>query len=154
MVFTGTYEHSIDAKNRLAIPSKVRSQIQRAVGAGKDDALSLVVTLGEGGCLCLYTEPNFEKRAEQLDESPLDADELLAYERLLFSLAETVEIDKQGRARLPETLLRRTELGSDVVLIGVKDHLEVRDRQSWLAHVEEQLRNNPSVLMNPRRAMR
>ena len=154
MIFTGTYKHAVDVKSRLAIPSKIRSQIQRSEGQQAGQALTLVMTLGEDGCLCLYTESGFEQRAKELDASTLDHDELLAYERLFFSSAETAEIDKQGRVRLPESLLSRTELGSDVVLLGVKDHLEVHDRQTWLVHVEQQLKNNPSITMNPRRAMR
>ena len=154
MVFTGTYEHSIDAKKRLAIPSEIRSQIQRATGVGEGDPIYLYVLLGDGGFLSLYTEEAFERRAAELDQSELDAEELLEYERLLFSLAKRVEVDKQGRIRLPDHLLKRTGLEADVVLLGVKDHLEVRDRQAWLDHLEAVLSRRPDMLMNPRRAMR
>ncbi|QQE13417.1 hypothetical protein JD969_08155 [Planctomycetota bacterium] len=158
MVFTGTYEHSIDAKNRLAIPAPIRAQIQRAAGAGEGDAIALFVIPGEltpeGGSLSVYTESDFEKRAEQLDSSELDADELLEYERILFSLASRVEIDKQGRIRLPETLLKRTNLPTDIVLLGVKDHLEVRSREAWMERLEQKLAQNPALLTNPRRMMR
>ena len=154
MIFTGTYEHAIDSKNRLAVPSEVRVQLQRAAKAGEGDPLPLYVTLGEGGVLCIYTREGFEKRADELDHSELNADELLAYERLLFSLSQRVEIDKQGRIRLPESLLKRVKLGPEVTLIGVKDHLEVHDRAKWQEYVESILSNQPALLMNPRRAMR
>lgn len=157
LVFTGTYEHSIDQKHRLAIPAELRGQIQRAVGTTRE-AIGLYVTIGADGpggvALCLYTEEDFQRRAEQLDDSELDAQTLLDYERLLFSLARRVELDKQGRVRLPDNLLRRAGLQNDVVLLGVKDHLEVRDRQTWLDYVDQRLRENPEVLMNPRQAMR
>ena len=106
--------------------------------------------LGEGQALCLYTETGFEQRAAELDHSELDPDQLLAYERLLFSLAKRVEIDKQGRVRLPENLLKMAELGSDVVLIGVKDHLEIRCREAWYTHVQQMLELQPQIMMNPR----
>lgn len=154
MVFTGTYEHSIDTKNRLAIPSDLRSQIQREMGAAEGDSIYLFVTLGDDAALSLYTERGFEQRARELDDSELDAEELLAYERLLFSLARRVEVDKQGRIRLPDNLIKQTGLSSEVVLLGVKDHLEVRDRQVWLEHVQQMLRDKPQILMNPRRAMK
>lgn len=154
MVFTGTYEHTIDAKNRLAIPSEIRSQIVSNCVGNNGEAIGLYVMLGDGGVLCIYTEQGFEQRASELDNSELDSDELLTYERLLFSLAGRVELDKQGRLRLPERLLAMTNLESEVVLIGVKDHLEIRDRQAWQAHVQEILTNRPGILMNPRRAMR
>lgn len=153
MVFTGTYEHTIDTKHRLAVPSDVRRRLQQG-DVNPETPVFLYVTLGESNSLCLYAERDFEKRAEQLDSSEMDADELLAYERLMFSLAARVEMDAQGRVRLPDNLLRMSKLGTDVVLIGVKDHLEVRDRDTWLKHVEQTLASDPQILMNPRRAMR
>ena len=154
MVFTGTYEHTVDSKNRLAIPSDIRHQIQRQMGAAEGDAIYLYVTLGEDQSLSLYTEDGFEQRARELDDSELAPEDLLAYERLLFSMARRVELDKQGRVRLPETLLKQTGLATEVVLLGVKDHLEVRDRQQWQEHVQRMLQDQPQMLMNPRRAMR
>lgn len=154
MVFTGTYEHTIDAKNRLAIPSEIRSQIQRSAGVGDGEPVCVYVTLGESQALCLYTEAGFEQRADELDRSELDPAQLLEYERVFFSLARRVEIDRQGRVRLPENLLKQSHLETEVVLLGVKDHLEVRDRKSWQEYVEQILRGQPGVLRNPRQAMR
>jgi len=152
LVFTGTYEHTIDSKNRLAVPADVRNQLLRKQQG--DDPVVMYVTLAEGPVMCLYTEEGFEKRADQLDDSELDAEALLDYERLFFSLARRVEMDKNGRIRLPDSLLRMVELSSDVVLIGVKDHLEILDREAWQSHVVETLKTRPQLLMNPRRAMR
>ena len=154
MVFTGTYEHTIDSKNRLAIPSDIRHQVQREMGAAEGDTIYLYVTLGEDQALSLYTEEGFEQRARELDDSQLDPSELLAYERLLFSMARRVELDKQGRVRLPEPLLKQAQLESEVVLLGVKDHLEVRNRTQWMEYVQQVMRQRPQMLMNPRRAMR
>ncbi len=154
MIFTGTYEHSIDAKNRLAIPAELRDQLHSPDPGTSLETVLLYATLGEGQVLCLYPQDAFERRAAELDRSELDADQLLEYERLLFSLTRRVEVDKQGRVRLPEQLLKRTGLGSDVVLIGVKDHIEIHDRQRWQDRVERLLAEQPQILMNPRRAMR
>ena len=154
MVFTGTYEHSIDTKNRLAVPAEVRSQIKRSLKAEKGDAVYLYVTLGSDGALCLYTEKGYEQRAEELDNSEMDAEELLEYERMFYSLSKLVEMDKQGRVTMPGDLLTRSGIGTDVVLIGVKDHLEVRDREAWNEHLQQMLKDRPNILMNPRLAMR
>jgi len=149
LVFTGTFEHTIDTKNRLAIPSDMRAQLRRETG--QDNDLAMYVALGDGGALCLYSEQGFEKRAEQLDDSELDADEILPYERLMYSLARRVELDKQGRIRLPENLRKMSNLPSDNVLIGVKDHIEVHNRETWMSHVEQMIADNPQMMMNPRR---
>ncbi len=148
MLFVGTYEHTIDSKGRLAIPSDIRHQV------GADGADSLYAVLQEGPTLCLYTPRGFEKRSEELDNSERPADEVLEYEKIFYSLAQRLEIDPQGRIRLPERLLRLAGLGRDVVLIGVKDHLELQDRQSWEQSVQEILERKPEMLMNPRRMMR
>ncbi len=154
MVFTGTYDHSIDKKNRLAIPAEVRTRIKRSTGTGDDEPIFMYVTLGKDGTLCLYTEKGYEQRAEELDHSEMDPDELLEYERVFYALSKTVELDKQGRITLPGDLLERAGLNSDVVLIGVKDHLETKDRTGWYEHLERKLKDQPDILMNPRLAMR
>lgn len=166
VVFTGTFEHTIDAKNRLAIPSEIRSELQSASGSkhitpgnesqppSEAPSLYVYVILGEGQSLSLYSPEVFEQRADQLDASPADTDELLTYERVLFSLAKRVELDKQGRIVLPENLLQMSKLGKEVVLIGAKDHVEIRDRQVWQEQVRQLLEQNPKLLSNPRRFIR
>ncbi len=154
LVFTGTYDHTIDPKGRLSIPSEVRAQLQRAVGAVEGETIQLYVVLGGKDSLALYGVEEFEQRAAELDRSELDAQQVLEYERILFSLARRVEVDKQGRIRLPPELLARTGLEGDVVLIGAKDHLEVRDRMAWTAYLEAMLDSGGADVMNPRQFMR
>lgn len=157
VVFTGTYEHTIDAKNRLAIPSRIRSLLQReaaAAGGGDPGNILLYVVLAKNNVLCLYTEREFERRAMELEHSERHPDEILEYEELRFSLAEAVELDAAGRIRLPDNLLKMAGLGPEVVLMGVKDHLQIRDRKAWYAQRDHLLRTRPQMLMNPRQAMR
>ena len=166
MVFAGTYEHSIDSKNRVAVPSDIRTQLRRRAGAASSGASSeagtntgepvvFYVTLSEDHeALCLYTEADFERLAAALDESERDPSEILPYENVYFSLANRVEMDSAGRVRLPENLLQMTSLDSEIVLLGVKDHLELRDRTAWREHVQRILKERPQLLMNPRRALR
>ena len=149
MLFTGTYEHTIDAKLRLAIPADIRERLDE-----QRDGQAFYVCIGEGPTLCLYTERGFEKVAEQLDESDIDADELLEYEQALYSLARRVEMDKQGRVRLPELLLKHAALGTSVVLVGVKDHLEVHNREAWRTRQKRLLENVGKVFRNPRKVLK
>jgi MraZ protein len=155
LVFYGTHELVIDSKNRMAIPAGIRAELQHAAES-PHASIHLVVTLGEGKALSLYTRQGYEQHAANLDQSELDPDELLEYERLLFSLSQLVEIDKQGRTLLPELLLQHAGLQaqSKVVLIGAKDHLEIHDRDVWNAYVRRRLDEQGGALMNPRRAMR
>jgi MraZ protein len=149
LLFTGTYEHAIDAKLRLAVPSEIRDRLDP-----RADGSAFYLTIGEGPTLCLYTERGFEKRAEELDNSELPPEAVLEYERLFFPLAQRVEMDKQGRIRLPEQLLKIVDPGREVVLTGMKDHLEIHNRQTWTEQTQHLLETRPDLLRNPRRVMR
>ena len=151
MVLTGTYEHAIDAKNRLAIPSDIRRQIQRVSGQGESDPIVLYVTVGGPGMLQLYTEDVFARQAERLDDAEGD---VLDYEELYYSQSRPTEMDKQGRVRLPAELLEETGLAGEVVVLGVKDHLQVRDREAWRVRLAELRQRHGQSKMNPRLAMR
>ena len=148
MLFVGYHEHSVDAKQRLAIPSEVRRRLDRA---GQGDAVYAVL---QEGVLCFYPEQVFEKLAEQLDNSELSPDEVLRYERVFFANAAFLELDKQGRVRLPERMLTRVGLDRDVIIAGAKDHLEVHPREAWMAENEQLMDEQPEMMKSPRRLMR
>ena len=150
MVFTGTYEHAIDAKHRLAIPSEIRRGLQRGLGAGEGDAIVLYVVLGGDDVVCLYTEPGYLRLAEDMRQCRLDPEELLAYEEMFFAMSSRIEMDKAGRIRLPEHLLKQTGLSGEVTLTGAGDHLKIRDRVAWQTRIESVLKDKPQILVNPR----
>jgi MraZ protein len=154
LVFTGTYEHTIDAKNRLAIPAEIRQQLQEQSVRSPDEPIYLYVTAGEGESLCLYTEKEFDRRAEQLNDSDRSPDEILAYETLFYSFSRRVELDKNGRVRLPENILAFARIESEIVLLGVKDHLQIRNRKTWQDYIKKALASDSQRLVNPRRVMK
>ncbi|MEX2212969.1 MAG: hypothetical protein WD768_02500 [Phycisphaeraceae bacterium] len=153
MAFINTYEHSIDSKSRLAVPSEVRRELEWNT-ATPNTPVTLYVTMGDDQSLCVYEKEVFEDRAKQLQNSDMDPDELVRCERLLFSLTTRVELDPQGRIRIPDHLLRLAKLGNDVVIIGCNDHMEVRDRKTWLSYVEQSVADDPKLWSKLRRAMR
>lgn len=119
---------------------------------GVTEGIHLYVTVEEGKTLCLYDEKRFEQAAEELRQSDWDVEELLEYERLKYSLSRRVELDKAGRIRLPDDLRAMTGVGSDVVLLGVGDHLEIHDRPTWEARLDTAAKAN-ALFLNPRRFM-
>jgi MraZ protein len=126
----GEYEHTIDDKNRLTLPAKFR----RAFVDG------IVVTRGMDGCLYAYTRADWEglvsSRLSTLD--PLSK-EGRRMQRFFFSAAAEGELDKQGRVMIPAALMQHANLGREVVVAGVYDHLEIWERAKWrdeLAEVE------------------
>ena len=148
MLFTGEYEHTIDAKHRLAIPSEVRSRMDPS-----EHGEALYIGPGPNGHLWLWPEKTFEKLAASLEQSLLPGEESMEFEEMLFSQAARLEIDKAGRVRLPERSLRWAGLESSVVLLGVRDHLELRDPTDWYARREEKLAKQGQIILRARRAM-
>lgn len=141
MLFTGQYEHSIDAKQRLAIPAEVRSRLRP-----KDDGEAWCATPWLGGVIRLYTEAHFEKlgSARSLTLTP-DEDEA-ELQATLFGLTRRLEMDSAGRIRLPEDLLQMTGLSREVVLVGAGDRLEIRDREAWRASRDARLAQLPDLI--------
>lgn len=147
MLFTGTFEYRIDAKNRLAIPRELRECIDT-----QRDGHAFYVTIQElGSKLGIYTEAEFKRQADLLEESDLSAEELLVYEYVFFKHAHRVIPDAQSRIKIPDLLMQKTGLESkDVVVSGVRDHIQVEDRAAHNERLEKILVDNPKILGNMR----
>jgi len=81
--------------------------------------------------LAVFSEAQFQLRAEEVRSCAKTSQDARVYLRLYFSQAENVEIDKQGRIRLPERLMKFAGLSQEVVLLGVNDRVELWDRARW-----------------------
>ncbi len=77
-------------------------------------------------------------------------DESLAFERVNFAMAGKVELDRQGRVLLNDKSLRRAGLAEQVTLIGVRDHLELWDKEQWEKYAEENLVVHEQMLLKAR----
>jgi MraZ protein len=148
LLFVGNHELSIDDKGRMAFPSPWRARLDPA-----RDGKGLYSVVLNGPVLALYTERGFEQLAEALDRSERPTSEVVAYERAFFSLAEYLEIDKQGRVQLPRRLLNRIALSGDVVAYGMKDHAEILPLEQANAFIDRAL-SNQGLLVTPREIMR
>lgn len=128
MLLTGTHPRTFDDKNRLALPKRVRELL--------GDPAALFVTPGPDQTLWLYTEAELEKLAGRLDTAPATGAEARLFRRLYFAQTEQVDVDKSGRILVPERLGKFAGLHKDVVLIGVRDHLELWDAGRWQTYVD------------------
>jgi len=132
VILTGEFSSKLDAKNRLVIPSKVRDGIDvQKEGSG------WYMVPGFDGTISLYTPQTFEQLAAREKAELFRLKDVRAYDRLHFALSAHAEMDRLGRILVPEVMLRRTGIGKDVVVTGVRDHLEVWDAARWEAFVEE-----------------
>lgn len=127
MIFNGAYEHTIDAKNRLAIPAPFREKIDPE----RDGRKLYIVPGSPTNTLWIFTEKYFEAITTQLGSGLLRDEGLVAFEQEVFSNTADVEPDTQGRIVIPDWMLRAAGVGRDVMVCGVRDHMEVRRRDEW-----------------------
>ena len=144
MLFTGHSEHTVDAKQRLAVPAKYRNQWDAVRDGG---AMYCVTWPTPSPHLRLYTEARFLSLSEGRPGDTLTPGEDVAgLESDYFGLAERIEFDSAGRLNLPKTHLELTGLGRDVMLVGARDRLEVHDRETWQSTLAERFRNLPNLV--------
>ncbi len=131
MLLTGTFSRSIDHKLRVAIPKRMR------VALGCPDGGDLYVAPGTDESLALFTEEAFERLADRLARVSPTRQDVRAYTRLFYARAQRVEIDGQGRVRIPQDLAALARLEKEVVLLGVHDHVELWAAGRWESYLAE-----------------
>lgn len=131
MLLTGTFLRSLDEKLRLAIPKRLREAMDCAQGA------PLYIAPGTDGSLAIYTEEAFRRLGERIEGVSPTEQHVRAFTRLFYARAQRVELDSQGRLRIPAELAQLGQLGSEVMLLGVQDHLELWAKERWDAYLIE-----------------
>ena len=116
---TGEFRHTIDAKGRLFIPSRLREELGE----------SFYVTKGLDNCLSIYPGPAWRAIEEKVAALPLSKSRNL--QRTLFASAVRCEPDAQGRIVVPQKLRDYAYLNKEVAVIGVSSRAEVWDAARW-----------------------
>ena len=120
-MFMGTYDHSLDAKGRVIVPSKFRE----ALGD------RFVITRSLDPCLCVYDMPAWERFVQKLSGLPYNTRKQRELVRFFMSSATEVEPDKQGRILLPQKLRAHAHIEKNVVLLGVGARIEIWDSETY-----------------------
>jgi MraZ protein len=123
LAFTGTFEHNLDAKHRLTIPSKFRADLSKGV----------FLSRAMDGCISLYPSQTYTDMAEQAlsqVRNPL-SQQGRELRRLLYGNALETELDSAGRVMLTSKFLEHAGIDREVVITGVGDCLELWDRTTW-----------------------
>ncbi len=123
----GEYSHSIDAKGRLIIPSKFRT----------DFGDSVILSVGLDSCLELRSEKSWNDYcALLLAQNPAKA---RAFQRTIFANAEKCDMDSQGRCVIPQKFRDKAGLSRDTVIIGMSNKAEIWDKDSWEKYKEQEM---------------
>lgn len=136
MLFTGLAEVIIDPKQRLAIPAKYRALA---------DSAWRCLPWPEG-CLRLYPDATFAALASRLPSSLIPDNDEAELQRSLFGLAERLEPDSVGRITIPKIQIDLISLGTEVMVVGAGDRLEVMDRAKWKATLNDKFQNLPTLV--------
>ena len=142
MIFRGTFEHALDAKHRLTVPSKFRA----ALAGGVVLAASPETTPGAPRSIAIWTPDAYDAytSAALAGLSPI-LPEARDLKRFFFNLSHDTELDSAYRVMIPPKLIDYAELGKDVVVTGSGECLEVFDRVRYEGYSEEVLNRVPEI---------
>ncbi len=125
-MFYGQYSHNLDAKKRMSLPSKFREELGQSV----------VITRNVDKCLSLYSRERWDEFASKVETLPQTEARIIR--RFLFSSADELTVDGQGRVLINDELCKYASLTRAVKIIGVGDHLEIWDGDKWAAETSEE----------------
>lgn len=137
-MFIGEYNHAVDPKKRLALPSKFRNELGKTV----------VVTRGLDKCLFVYPLDVWQELAQKLGTMPIGESATRAFVRLMLAGATDVQMDAQGRVLIPDYLKEYAQLDRDVIVAGLFNRLEIWDQQKWQAYKSDAERNTDEIAEN------
>ena len=120
-MFMGTTYNSIDEKNRMIVPSRLRTELGNRC----------VVTRGLDTCLNIYTMTDWEKQMEKVAQLPESDPKVRAFIRHFCGNAVECELDKQGRIVIPQELKDYAQISRELVTLGAMSKIEVWSRSVW-----------------------
>lgn len=127
MVFQGEFDHSVDDKGRVIIPTRFRSQLGER----------FYLTKGLNHCIFIYTESEFKNMAEKLGSQRQLDENTIRLQRFFTSTESSV--DSQGRVAIPMKLRKHAGINEcgEVVIVGTGDRIEIWDNDRWNAYNDE-----------------
>jgi len=120
-MFIGEYQHNLDSKGRIIIPSKFRDELHT----------TFILARGLDCCLTIYSLQQWEKLFEEVNKLPTTKKAARLYSRMLTSTASECTLDNQGRIAVPNFLSKPVNISKECVVIGANDHIEIWDKATW-----------------------
>jgi MraZ protein len=120
-MFIGEYQHTLDPKNRVIMPSKFREKLGD----------SFVMTKGLDNCLFIYSSNEWSIVEDKLKSLPMTNKDARAFVRFFFAGACECELDKQGRIVMPNHLKDYANIDKELVIIGVSTRIEIWSKEEW-----------------------
>ena len=125
-MFVGQYQHNLDEKNRLIIPSKFRAKLGEKA----------IITVGFDKCLAIYTQEEWTNLQSKLLSLNSNQSDTRKYIRFLVGSATECDCDSHGRVILPTNLLDYGNIKKELVVLGSLNHIEIWSKESWSNYYE------------------
>jgi len=125
----GEFNHGMDNKNRIIIPSKLREDLGE----------SFIISKGLDGCLYIYPKAEWITFETKLKSLPLSSKDARTFSRFFFSGANEMEPDKMGRILIPQSLLEYAGIVDEVVSVGMMNRVEVWSKEKWKAYNDSEM---------------
>jgi MraZ protein len=127
----GEYKHVLDDKNRVSLPAKFRKELGKKI----------IISRGLDRCLSIYSLSEWKKFSDNLSALPFNQSDSRAFTRFMVSGAEEVDIDSAGRILIPDFLKQYGNLGSKIIVAGVRNRLELWNEDTWSAYTKKVEKN-------------
>ncbi|MCX7827869.1 MAG: division/cell wall cluster transcriptional repressor MraZ [Thermanaerothrix sp.] len=132
----GTYDHRMDSKGRLVLPSRFRDELGDR----------LIATVGIDSCVSVYGLQGWRSFFERLSSLSSAKAGCRDVKRLLMASAVEIEVDPMGRVLIPSFLREHASLNREISVIGVGDHVEIWDRDLWGARRSQIISELPAIV--------
>lgn len=119
IMFIGEYNHNMDTKCRIIMPSQFRDELGDTV----------CITKGMENCLLVYSKEEFHSL--NIKNLGFARQEARYFKRIFYGGAKEMTFDKQGRILLPQHLIEHAKISKEVVIVGVTEHLEIWAKDQW-----------------------
>lgn len=145
-MFRGSFQHTIDSKGRLSVPSKFREVL---LGKGDDRIVMTNFVVDGARCLDVYPLDEWMRFEEEIRRKPKFERRMVLFQNYYLGGASECVVDKQGRILIPPLLRQYANLKRGVVLVSALDKFRVWDQEAWkkmFAEAEEKLTQDPDFL--------
>jgi MraZ protein len=124
-LFYGEFQHTIDPKGRIIIPSAFREELN----------VKFMMAKGLEECLFIFSMPRWNSLVEKLETLPLSNNNARSFTRFFFSSAAQCEMDKNFRILVPQELRSHAKLEKDISIVGVGNRVEVWSKEKWESYI-------------------
>ncbi|WP_055079311.1 division/cell wall cluster transcriptional repressor MraZ [Lagierella massiliensis] len=127
-MFIGEYQHNLDTKGRITMPSKFREELGN----------TFYITKGMDGCLFVFPEEEWIEMDKKIKGLRLSRKDARGIARLFYAGAIDVSLDKMGRVLLPGNLREYASLNKEAIVIGVSSRVEIWDKDRWQSYNDDE----------------